>query len=252
MIKNVLKKIVPKKFHPLKYVTDRALNYLNGIVYNGPFKGMHYINQSHVGFACHKITGTYEKEIHHIIKKELMNTYDAVIDIGSAEGYYAVGMALFSKTSKVISFEGSAKGRELQKTLAILNKVTDKITIKGFCDEHLLAEEMSKFDTTLLICDVDGYELALLNNDVNKKLNHTTMIIECHNHCYDKMESDLIQRFSKTHFFESVSVRDSADYADYPNPNFIYRMLPKKYKDFPIKETERADEDTWLYLKPRF
>ena len=251
MITKFLKFIIPEKYHPYNYVTRKAEFFLNGIVSKGPFKGMRYINKSYVGFVCHKVTGTYEKEIQHIIKDELLHDYDAIFDVGSAEGYYAVGMALKSKANLIVSFEGSEEGRKLQKELATLNQIENKIEIKGYCDENILMEEMLKYDDILLICDVDGYELALLDNNLNKKLNKTTMIIESHNHCYANMESDLIKRFCKTHKIESIPVRKFADYEDYPNSNLIYRMLPSKYKEFPIRETERADEDTWLYLKPK-
>ena len=246
-----IKKFLSKHYHPLNYFSQRALNSLNGIVNKGPFKGMKYIDEAHVGFVCHKLTGTYEKEIQHIVFNELSVPYDVVIDVGSAEGYYAVGMALFSRSTCVVSFEGTERGRELQRKLAKLNKIEHKITINEYCNAENLQKEMLKFKKCLLICDVDGYELALLDIKINPLLSHTTMIVECHNHCYEKMENDLMKRFSKTHDIISIPVRNSADYSDYPNPNFWYKVLPKKYKDFPIRETERAPEDTWLYLKPK-
>ena len=84
-------------------------------------------------------TGTYEKEIQHIISDELNKSYDVIIDVGSAEGYYAVGMALFGKSSKVVSFEGTERGRELQLRLAAkLNNVDHKISIKEYCDVQVL------------------------------------------------------------------------------------------------------------------
>ena len=248
---NFLKLIIPKNIHPLNYVTNRAIKFINGKVALGPFKGMLYIDDAYVGFVCHKVTGTYEKEIQQVINDELLIEYDAIIDVGSAEGYYAVGMALFSKAHKVISYEGSDRGRELQKKLIKLNNVNEIIELKEYCDEHILTEEMLKYENIFLIIDVDGYELALLNNELNSKLNKATMIIECHNHCYENMETDLINRFKDTHIIKSIPVRKKADYNDYPNPNFIYKLLPQKYKEFPIRETERADEDTWLYLKPK-
>ena len=251
MILNLIKKLTPTKFHPLNYFNQRALKQLKGVVNQGPFKGMKYIDTAHVGFVCHKLTGTYEKEIQHIIHDELNNSYDVIIDVGSAEGYYAVGMALFGKSSKVVSFEGTERGRELQRKLAKLNKIEHKITINEYCNAESLQKEMSNFKKCLLICDVDGYELALLDIKLNPLLSYTTMIVECHNHCYDNMENDLMERFSKTHDIISIPVRKCADYSDYPNPNFWYKVLPKKYKDFPIRETERAPEDTWLYLKPK-
>ena len=66
MIKNIFKRLIPKNLYPLQYVTNRAISHLKGIVNQGPFKGMQYIDEAHVGFVCHKLTGTYEKEIQHI------------------------------------------------------------------------------------------------------------------------------------------------------------------------------------------
>ena len=248
---NLLKKIIPHSLHPLEYFNERVLRYTNGVIHKGPFKGMKYIDEAFVGFVCHKVTGTYEKEIQDVIQDELNNFYDAVIDIGSAEGYYAVGMAKFSKTNKVISFEGSKQGRNLQRKLASLNNVTSKLEIYKYCKKEQLLEQIQRYKNVFIICDVDGYELALLDNNFIPQLNLATMLIECHNHCYAEMEKCLIERFSDTHKYQSYSVRQTADYKDYPCPNFYYNILPKKYKDFPIRETERADEDTWLYLKPR-
>lgn len=250
MIK-LLKQIIPKSLHPLQYVNDRAIKCTNRIVYQGPFEGMKYIDKAFVGFVCHKVTGTYEKEIQGVIKMELNNAYDAIIDIGSAEGYYAVGMAMFSKTPKVISFEGSTEGRKLQKELATLNKVDDRIEINNYCRREELLEQTDKYKNIFIICDVDGYELALLDNAFIPRLNSATMLIECHNHCFAEMEKSLIDRYSATHTAQSFKVRLKADYSDYPCPNFYYNILPSKYKEFPIRETERADEDTWLYLKPK-
>ena len=251
MIKAIIKLILPKKYHPFNYAAERAINFLGFRVNNGPFKGMQYIDEAFVGFVCHKVIGTYEKEIKHIIEHELKNNYDAIFDLGSAEGYYAVGMAKFGNSRKVVSFEGSEQGRKLQQRLAKLNGVADKIEIHGYCKKEQLKEHLKEYEKVFIICDVDGFELALLDNNHVPGLNAATMLIECHNHCFAAMEKTLIDRFSSTHDHESFSVRECVDYNDYPCPNLYYRLLPKKYKDFPIKETERAAEDTWLYLKPK-
>ena len=106
-----------------------------------------------------------------------------------------------------------------------------------------LPEEMLKYENIFLIIDVDGYELALLNNELNSKLNGATMIIECHNHCYENMETDLINRFKDTHIIKSIPVR-KADYNDYPNPNFIYKLLLKNIKNF---QSEKRNERTKIH-----
>ena len=186
---NLLKRIIPNSLHPYNYVSERILKHAKGIVQKGPFKGLKYIDEAHVGFVCHKVSGTYEKEIQHIIYDELNKKYDAIIDIGSAEGYYAVGMAKFSKALKIISFEGSERGRKLQFKLARLNQVDSKIEIFEYCEKEQLLEQMIKYRDVFIICDVDGFELALLDNLFVPQLNTSTMLIECHNHCFDEMEN---------------------------------------------------------------
>ena len=76
-------------------LTKNYNNFINSIgtnIINGPFKGMKYISES-VG-SCHmpKILGIYENEIYPILLNFLSNS-DLFVDIGAAEGYYAVGCA---------------------------------------------------------------------------------------------------------------------------------------------------------------
>src|SRR5438105_426555 len=65
-------------------------------VLDGPFRGLRYPSASslHSGLLP-KLLGTYEAELHgpieHLLKSR---TYGAVVDVGAAEGYYAVGFAL--------------------------------------------------------------------------------------------------------------------------------------------------------------
>ena len=250
-MKSLLKKLIPEDLHPLRYVNDRVLAHFNGIIPKGPFKGMHYIDEAYTSFLCPKITGTYEKEIQPVMELEKGISYDAFIDIGAAEGYYSVGMALFSESKSIISFEASEYANKLQLELAKLNKVEDKIVMLGFCESSDLTVQTEKYEKIFILCDVDGYELALLDNQATPRLNFATMLIECHNHCYAEMEISLKERFKDTHDSTSFTVRTKADLSDYPCPSLYYNILPRKYKDFPIRETERAQEDTWLYLKPK-
>src|ERR1700749_2885028 len=65
----------------------------NGVtVKHGPFTGMVYPTKAtrnrHV---IPKLLGTYEQELHGTIETIKGRKYDVVIDIGGAEGYYAVG-----------------------------------------------------------------------------------------------------------------------------------------------------------------
>src|SRR5277367_5483480 len=78
-------------------VLETAKRYLekNGpVVRNGPFSGMIYPREAALNrHSIPKLLGTYEMELHPVLDLVAKRHYDCVIDIGSAEGYYAVGLA---------------------------------------------------------------------------------------------------------------------------------------------------------------
>lgn len=51
-----------------------------------------------------KLLGSYECELHEIIESALRSNHHRVIDVGSAEGYYAVGFAL-KRGCHVVAFD---------------------------------------------------------------------------------------------------------------------------------------------------
>jgi hypothetical protein len=66
-------------------------------VQSGPFKGMKYTRPTVLSrHATPTLIGQYEREIYPSLM-EAAGRVEAVIDIGHAEGYYAVGLALLGK-----------------------------------------------------------------------------------------------------------------------------------------------------------
>ena len=61
----------------------------------GPFAGMEFLSNVLEGCYIPKLLGTYEMELHPTwIRLRQLRKYRTIIDIGAAEGYYAVGLAL--------------------------------------------------------------------------------------------------------------------------------------------------------------
>src|SRR4051812_22623153 len=82
-----------------------------GWVLSGPFEGMHYSDRS-VGSAFFpKVLGTYERELHERIRACFQMGVRTVIDVGAAEGYYAVGLAMRIPGVQVVAFETEEAGR---------------------------------------------------------------------------------------------------------------------------------------------
>ena len=63
-------------------------------VSQGPFQGMRYLALAYCSEVLPKLVGTYECELIPGIEAICQAGCDRIVDIGAAEGYYAVGMAL--------------------------------------------------------------------------------------------------------------------------------------------------------------
>src|SRR5229473_2239235 len=62
-------------------------------VLNGPFQGMMLASGSAEGCYVPKLLGCYEAELHPYVAEAAQRGYEAIINVGTAEGYYAIGMA---------------------------------------------------------------------------------------------------------------------------------------------------------------
>lgn len=78
--------------------------YYNEKIGLGPFAGMKYINKAHGSSLTPKIIGTYERELHPFIYEIADKQYDCIVDVGSAEGYYAVGLAYLYHKKRTVAF----------------------------------------------------------------------------------------------------------------------------------------------------
>ena len=70
-----------------------------------------------------KLVGSYEYELNEVFEEFKNISSNNIVDICSAEGYYAVGFALNFKFKKIIAFDISKKARSLLKKMAKLNDV---------------------------------------------------------------------------------------------------------------------------------
>src|SRR4051794_20818862 len=61
------------------------------IVRSGVFRGMRYVDQARSSALLPKLLGSYEREIADEIERAAGVDYRVCVDIGSAEGYYAIG-----------------------------------------------------------------------------------------------------------------------------------------------------------------
>ena len=107
-------------------------------VKTGPFQDMKYLLGSRGSLLGPKLLGTYESEITSWMHNLIASEVDTIVDVGCAEGYYAVGLPYSMPTVQVYAFDADPRSQELTKWLAELNGVADRVEIGGICGQDQL------------------------------------------------------------------------------------------------------------------
>lgn len=168
-------------------------------VRHGPFKGLRYASEGSEGSALvPKLLGSYENELHPWIETLREKDYLAVVDIGCAEGYYAIGLARLLPQAHVFAYDTNPAAREACARMADQNGVADRVTIGSFCSgETLRALDLPP--RSLIICDCEGYETTLFDRDTTASLGQADLLIECHDLLGRPITRTLTDLFSDTH-----------------------------------------------------
>jgi hypothetical protein len=167
-------------------------------VQSGPFEGMLYPRAVASGSALTpKLLGAYEAELHETIELLIAYQPQVVFDIGSAEGYYAVGLALRLPEALILAFDIDSVSRKLCAEMASANNVSDRVEIGDLCDQKTL-RTLSQVKS-VVISDCEGYERRLFDANVAGLLIKTAFLIEMHDFRFPFITRDLKVAFSKTH-----------------------------------------------------
>jgi hypothetical protein len=213
-------------------------------VTGGPFQGMEYGKTSSFCSAYYpKILGTYEMELIPVINEYLEKGYCHIVDIGAADGFYAVGFALKSPKSKIIAYEQSPRARKQLGILARTNEVQDSIEIRERCERR----DMMSLPATpgLLIVDCEGYEEVLLDDPVIKHLKDWDFLIETHDGFSRGVTRKLIERFKPTHNVTIIDTIHDLDKADHYMPEAI-KHLKRQDQDLLLSEQREHATLRWL------
>lgn len=217
-------------------------------VRNGPFRGMRYPERASVGSALvPKLLGSYERELQPVLEDILAREHSEIVDIGCAEGYYAVGLALRLPAARVFAYDTNAKAIALCRKMAELNGVTDRLVTGSFCDPGTL-RSLPLTGRAIVVSDCEGYERELFTDAVVAFLAQHDVLIEVHDFLDMEISSLLRERFRATHSITAVqSVDDilkvsSYDYAELRDYDRATRRILLAEKRPAIME--------WLYLTP--
>lgn len=239
------------KFNSLvNYVLGRNLSdsqILNKYLYNrqtvmfGPFKGLKLSKKSYCSSLAPKIIGTYEDQIYLYLP--FNNQYEHIYDIGCADGYYAVGLAMMNPKSKVFAYDISKEARMLCDVNARKNGVKNLELKSKFRIQDLKKSQGKK---AFILCDIEGGEYDLFIKKRSKLGLDADWLIEVHEHIMSGLTSTLLNYFRKTHQIYVIYGRER-NYSKYPELSF----LSERGFNICVDENRTAKNMIWLYLERR-
>lgn len=176
-------------------------------VQGGPFAGLIYVDEAigSVRNIVPRLLGSYECELHGALERLLAFPHETIVDVGAADGYYAVGLALRAPARSVHAFERDRRRRRLLAKVAAVNGVSERVRIAGTCDVSALRG--IRATTALVKVDCEGDELELLRPDDVPLLQRSALLVELHDHIRVGATEIVLSRFASTHDAELIPSR---------------------------------------------
>ena len=244
-----LRRAIPACYRPIGYLNHLAQRRTEGRVHAGPFAGMRYVDVSVGSCFIPKLLGTYERELAAKIESICRRQPKLIIDIGAAEGYYAIGLALRIAQAQVVAFEQDENGQIALAAMARLNDVSDRLTVRGRCEPEELAAALAGHPAPVIVCDVEGYEQALLDPERVAGLNNAILLVETHEFLQPGVTEELCSRFACSHHIERIW-QEPRHRAEFPWRTLGTMLLPVSYLDWAVSEW-RPERMSWLWMTPR-
>ena len=195
-MKKLYYKFTKKYWSILSYEHAKKHNF---IVQYGIFKNLkmnHEISWGR-GDIASKIYGFYENKIQQKLK-DINNPI--LIDIGAADGFFAIGSLKSKICEFCYAFEETKKSRENLSKTAKINNVQNKLSIIGKVTKDnffTLLPSKINFSEVTILCDIEGGEFDFFSDEILATIRDSNIIIEIHKNHNKNLEIDLLERVKK-------------------------------------------------------
>jgi hypothetical protein len=212
-------------------------------VQGGPFEGMRYLPFAGGSGLLPKLAGCYEMELHAAVAESIARRPARLLNVGAAEGYYAVGYALRVPGIEVHAFDVDALARQRLRRLAKRNGVAGRIRSHRECSHRRLADLIVA--RTLIVCDCEGCEDGLLDVRRVPRLAEADLLVELHLEVHPGLVAALRSRFAPTHAAALLPMADRE--AVMAAAAAVLGRLAPEDRGMAVYEREARTE--WLWLR---
>ena len=241
------RRLVPRRWRRSARLEERLLAATGRRVIAGPFAGLAYVEKSFGSAYWPKLLGTYELELQGALEEMLTEGFDRVLVAGAGEGYYAVGLAHRLPNATVIAWEANPEARAAIVELARRNSVDARIEVRGICDARELNGALAGLRRALLLVDLDGGEVGLLDPEVVPGLLSVSLLVEVHDCFVTGLSDRLRERFDTSHeiSFLAARARRGSDAPPLALPGVFSGALLQ------LLSENRPPGNDWLAMRPR-
>jgi hypothetical protein len=224
-------------------VLEAYLKRQGSIIWSGPFRGMDYVAAATEGALLPRLLGSYEAVLHPHLLAFAAEGLDCVIDVGCAEGYYAVGLARLMPQVTVHAHDIEPAAQQACAALAARNGVAERVKIGG----EFTPRDFEAFagQRVLVMVDAEGAELDILQPELSPALAGFNIIVETHDIYRQGALATLMERFARTHDV----VRVDQTYAAFEPPPWFANVA---HLDRLLALWEwRLSPTPWLVMRPK-
>ena len=212
-------------------------------ILQGPFEGMAYVGAAAEGALLPRLIGCYEQELHPAILEFAAARHDCVIDVGCAEGYYAVGLARLMPDATIYAHDTNEQAQAACKELAARNGVSERVVVGGLFAPEQFQDFAGR--RCLVVCDIEGAEDELLRPDLAPALAEMNLIVETHELFKPGLLARLTERFEPTHDIERLDIGPRT----LPLPDWMWN---RNHMDQLLAVWEwRSGPTPWLVMRPK-
>ena len=225
-------------------LTSLVYDRTQGYVYQGPFKGMKILHKFSWGDGdcASKLLGLYECELFDSIETVIARGPDAVLNIGCAEGYYGIGLAMRTDV-KTVLFDINQTAINIARENAQVNSV-NKILFSTECTIDSYRSFLTTPNRPFIFMDCEGAEEDILDLEKIPELVKTTVIVESHDCNRPGLTDKLTARFSETHDIVKIPQGNK-------NPYLPITEDLDDYDKMLLCVEARPSTMYWLYMTPK-
>ncbi len=185
-------------------------------VARGPFARMEYPIRRGDIVRHAKLLGSYERELHDALERFIARAPALVVNVGSGDGYYAVGLARRLPAARVVAVDPDPLAQDACADTARRNGVRPfkhvaRVDVDGL--QRILAGARGR---ALCVVDCEGCEDQLIDLDRAPALASADVLVETHDFAAAGVTARLTRRLERTHDVERIEVapRDPEAYPE--------------------------------------